>query len=56
MGYCKFECKSRKPYCCLLCPKQEKCDYKCDTMDSYKCAEECPNYVKEDSDDRVRTP
>lgn len=54
MGYCKLECPNGEPYCCSYCPKQEECGARCDDMDSYEYAEECPDYVKEDEHETDR--
>lgn len=48
MGYCKIECPNGETSCCIHCERQEGCDDRCDTMDSYECVEDCGNYVKEE--------
>lgn len=37
--------------CCLECQDYEKCPMRCDALDEYEFAEDCPDYVKEDEDD-----
>lgn len=48
MRYCKIECPDGKAECCIHCERQEGCDNRCDMMDSYEYAEECPDYVKQE--------
>ena len=48
MGYCKLPCPENEVQCCICCTKQGSCQYKCDDMDSYEYAEECPDYVKQE--------
>lgn len=47
MGKCKLECPDGEAKCCIYCEKQDGCDSRCDTMDSYECVEDCEDYVKE---------
>ena len=48
MGRCKLECPNGEIECCICCTKQGSCQCRCDEMDSYKYAEECEDYVKEE--------
>lgn len=34
--------------CCLECPDHEKCPMRCDSLDEYEFAEDCPDYVEEE--------
>ena len=47
MGRCKLDCPYSETQCCIYCEKQDGCDRRCDTMDSYECVEDCEDYVKE---------
>ena len=48
MGKCKLDCPDGETECCIYCTNQDSCQYKCDDMDSYEYAEECPDYVKQE--------
>lgn len=45
MGYCKLECPDNETECCICCTKQDSCQCRCDDIDSYEYAEECPDYA-----------
>lgn len=45
--YCQRKCQEGETQCCICCPKGEQCDIRCDDMDLYEYADECPDYVED---------
>lgn len=48
--HCTRECPVGETECCICCDKVN-CGWKCDDMDSYEFAEDCPEYVEESDND-----
>lgn len=46
--HCTRECPDGETECCICCDKD--CVCRCDDMDSYEFAEDCPEYVEESYD------
>lgn len=46
--HCKFYCQEGKNECCICCDKFGECGGCCE-MDSYEYAEDCPNYVEDET-------
>ena len=49
--HCTRECPVGETECCICCSKSESCWTKCDEMDSYEFAEDCPEYAEESDND-----
>ena len=50
MGICRLSCSKhpdKEMECCICCEETEFCKDKCDDMDNYECAEDCPDYLTE---------
>lgn len=45
-GKCNLECTENMDYCCICCPKKEKCTAQCEFLDMYEYTEECRHYRK----------
>lgn len=50
MGVCRLSCSKhpdKEMECCICCEETEFCKDKCDDMDNYEYAEDCPDYLTE---------
>lgn len=47
--HCTRECPVGETECCICCDKD--CVCRCDDMDNYEFAEDCPEYVEESDND-----
>lgn len=45
-GKCNLECTENMDYCCICCPKKEKCTAQCEFLNMYEYTEECRHYRK----------
>ena len=46
--HCTRECPVGETECCICCDGAEYCEWKCEEMDSYEFAEDCPEYVEDE--------
>lgn len=49
-GHCRLECLKLKPEkpCCMYCTEADSCEDKCEDMNEYQYAGECPDYIEKE--------
>lgn len=49
-GHCRLKCLKLKPEkpCCMYCTEADSCEDKCEDMNEYQYAGECPDYIEKE--------